>query len=110
MGYWPDTMKQWPPVHFCMMVEALRDFRAKREQRREASLVIYAIRVVLLLRARGHSTHSTHSTQSTRGTHGTQSPLALGLMRVPHGVLTAMGRRAVAQLRAFPQELDFTDE
>ena len=104
LGYWPDTMKQWPPVHFCMMVEALRDFRAKREQRREASLVIYAIRVVLLLRARGHST------QSTQSAHGTQSPLALGLMRVPHGVLTAMGRRAVTQLRAFPQELDFTDE
>ena len=103
-GYWPDTMKQWPPVHFCMMVEALRDFRAKREQRREASLVIYAIRVVLLLRARGHSTQSAHGTQSA------QSTLALGLMRVPHGVLTAMGRRAVTQLRAFPQELDFTDE
>ena len=90
-----------------MMVGALRDFRAKREQRREASLVIYAIRVVLLLRARGHSTQSTQSTQSA---HGTQSPLALGLMRVPHGVLTVMGRRAVTQLRAFPQELDFTDE
>ena len=98
LGYWPDTMKQWPPVHFCMMVEALRDFRAKREQKREASLVIYAIRVVLLLRARGHSTQSA------------ASPLALGLMRVPHGVLPAMGRRAVTQLRAFPQELDFTDE
>ena len=91
-----------------MMVEALRDFRAKREQKREASLVIYAVffRVVLLLRARGHSTHST---QSTRGAHGTHSPLAVGLMRVPRGVLTAMGLHAVAQ-RAFPQELDFTDE
>ena len=91
-----------------MMVEALRDFRAKREQKREASLVIYAVffRVVLLLLARGHSTHST---QSTRGAHGTHSPLAVGLMRVPRGVLTAMGHCAVAQ-RAFPQELDFTDE
>ena len=83
-----------------MMVEALRDFRAKREQKREASLVIYAIRVVLLLRARGHSTHSTQSAHGTQSAQSAHSPLALGLMRVPHGVLTAMGRRAVTQLRS----------
>lgn len=106
--YGSDTMAQWAPVHFRMMVEALRDFRAKREQRREASLVLYGIRIVLLLRAQppglwGHSTHSTHSTSGLSAA----SPLALGLMRMPHGVLKAMARRAVAQLRAFPQELDF---
>ena len=117
-----ETMKQWAPVHFSMMTEATRDFRTKRRQKREASLMLYAIRVVLLLQARvsrvnGRAEGRANATERANAAEGhadagqepQPSPLALCFLRVPHVILMAMARRAVTQLReaAYPKELDF---
>ena len=111
-----ETMKRWAPVHFSMMIEAMRDFRTRRRKKREASVMLYAIRVVLILQARASRASRAMAAEENERRGGPLGPLALGLMRMPHVILMAMlrreGREVTEGLSAFdyPEELDFECE